>query len=190
MNGERSSAEPTDRELQTGVGVSAALIAGLVLVHLAMAYSISTLPDLIHDMVGPIAGDGAADLFLDVLPLVPLALVVLGVGRTVLRGSAACLVVVVVALLTHELTGSWQLTALLPLGAALAWGVARRDGRWWVAGLVVAPLVALLIRWMDPNPFADDVALWASLRALVLHVVPAILSGLTCWALEWWEQRR
>ena len=189
MSGERSSVEPTDTELQSGAGVSAALIAGLAVVHLAMAYSVSTLPGLVSDLIEPLAGQGTADFVVHVLPLVPLALVVLGVGRTVLRGVAACAVVVVVALITHAITPSWMVTALLPLGAALAWGVARRYGLWWIGGVVVGPLVALLVRWMDPNPFADDGAVWASFRALVLHVVPAVLAGLACWALEWWEDR-
>lgn len=189
MNGERSSVEPTEAELQTGAGVSAALIAGLVVVHLAQAYSVSTLPDLVADLVEPIAGEGAAAFFMHVFPLLPLALVVLGVGRTVLRGVAACAVVVVVAVVVHLITPSWMVTALMPFGAALAWGVARRYGWWWVGGILLAPLTALLIRWLDPDPFADDFAVWASSRALMLHVVPAVLAGLACWALEWREQR-
>jgi hypothetical protein len=186
MNGERSSADPTEVEPQTGAGVSAALIAGLVVVHLAMAYSFSTLPDLVHDLVEPIAGPGAADLVVDVLPLLPLALVVLGVGRTLGRGVAACVVVLAVAVVAHLVSPSWVVTALLPLGAALAWGVARRYGAWWLAGLVLAPLVALLFRWLDLDGFSDA-ALRASFRAFVLHVVPAVVAGLACWALEWRE---
>jgi hypothetical protein len=189
MNGERSSVEPTEAELQTGAGVSAALIVGLVVVHLAQAYSVSTLPDLITDLVEPIAGLGAADFVVHVLPSLPLALVVLGVGRTVLRGVAACAVVVVVALVIHLITPSWVVTALVPFGAALAWGVARRYGGWWLGGVLLAPLTALLVRWLDPNPFADDFAVWASSRAFMLHVVPAVLAGLACWALEWREER-
>ncbi len=189
MNGERSSAEPMEAEIQTGAGVSAALVAGLVVVHLAMAYSISTLPDLVYDLVEPLAGDSTALLVVDMLPVLPLALVVLGVARTLPRGVLACLIVLASGLLGHELVGSWGVASVLTLGAALAWGVARRYGRWWWAGLVLAPALALLVRWVDPNPFLDHVAVWASFRALVLHVVPAVLAGLACWALEWWEHR-
>ena len=177
-----------ETELQTGVAVSAALIVGLVVVHLGMAYSFSTIPGLVHDLVEPIAGEGAAELVVDVLPLLPLAIVVLGVGRSTTRGAAACLVVLATAILAHQLDSVWVVTALLPLGAALAWGVARRYGVWWVGGLVVAPLLALLVRKLDPDYFAGDPALWATSRAFFLHVVPVVLSGLACWALEWREQ--
>jgi hypothetical protein len=190
MNGERSSAEPTEVEVQTGAGVSAALVAGLVVVHLAMAYSTSTLPDLVYDLVEPLAGASTATLIADVLPLLPLALVVLGVARTLPRGVLACVVVIITALLGHELVGSWGVAPVLTLGAALAWGVARRYGWWWTAGLVLAPALALLVRWIDPNPYQDHFAVWASFRAFFLHVVPAVLAGLACWALDWWEERR
>jgi hypothetical protein len=171
----------------SSVAVSSALVAGLALVHLGMAYSFTTLPDLVHDLVEPLAGDSVAGLVVDVLPLLPLALVVLGVARTLLRGCLACAIVIAVALVAHAATG-WFVTALLAFGAALAWGVARRHGIWWPAGLVVAPVVALLFRAWDLHVF-DDVAFRASLLAFVLHVVPAVLAGLACWALEWREQR-
>ena len=182
---------PMDGERDDGgssVAVSSALVAGLALVHLGMAYSFTTLPDLVHDLVEPISSDSVASLVEDLLPLLPLALVVLGVARTMLRGCVACALVIALGLVTHAASG-WIVTALLAFGAALAWGVARRYGFWWLAGLVLAPAVALLVRWIDPNPFADDVAVWATFRALVLHVVPAVVAGLVCWALEWWEYR-
>jgi hypothetical protein len=172
----------------SSVAVASALVVGLTLVHLGMAYSLTTLPDLVPDLVEPLAGGSVAGLVVDLLPLLPLALVVLGVARTMLRGCLACAIVIAVALVSHAASG-WFVTAILAFGAALAWGVARRHGTWWPAGLVLAPAVALLIRAADPNPFADDVAAWASFRALVLHVVPAVLAGLACWALEWREQR-
>jgi len=170
----------------SSLAVSSALVAGLVIVHLGMAYSFVTLPDLVHDLVEPISSDSVASLVVDLLPLLPLALVVLGVARTLLRGCVACALVIVLALVTHEASG-WIVTALLAFGAALAWGVARRHGTWWPAGLVVAPVVALLFRAMDLEVF-DDYAVRAILLAFVLHVVPAVLAGLACWALEWREQ--
>lgn len=171
----------------SGVAVSTALVTGLALVHLGMAYSFSTLPDLVYDLVEPLAGDSVADLVVDLLPLLPLALVVLGVARTMLRGCLACAIVIAVVLVAHASSG-WFVTALLAFGAALAWGAARRHGTWWPAGLVLAPLVALSFRALDLHVF-DDTALRASLLALVLHVVPAVLAGLAGWALEWRELR-
>ncbi len=44
---------------------------------------------------------------------------------------------------------TWVITVLLPVGAALAWGIARRRGGGWWPGLVVAGLVALLFRLID-----------------------------------------
>ena len=169
----------------SSVAVSSALVAGLVIVHLGMAYSFITLPDLVHDLVEPISSDSVARLVVDLLPLLPLALVVLGVAWTLLRGCVACALVIALALVTHAASG-WIVTALLAFGATLAWGVARRHGTWWPAGLVVAPVVALLFRAMDLHVF-DDYALRAVLLAFVLHVVPAVLAGLACWALEWRE---
>jgi hypothetical protein len=170
----------------SSVAVSSALVAGLAIVHLGMAYSFTTLPHLVYDLVEPLGGDSVARLVVDVLPLLPLALVVLGVAWTLLRGCLACAIVIAVALVGH-VTSGWFVTALLTFGAALAWGVARRHGTWWPAGLVLAPVVALLFRAADLHVF-DDLALRASLLALVLHVVPAVLAGLVCWALEWREQ--
>ncbi len=197
MNGEpagdaraRAATRAGDPLGPAGLAVSSALVAGLVLVHLGMAYSISTLPDMVYDLTEPLAGDATAELVVDVLPLVPLALVVLGVGLTVLRGSLAAAVVIAVALVAHESSSLWFVTALLPVGAALAWGVARRRGTWWLGGLVVAAAVAWLFRWLDLDVFSDDSALRAVFLAFVLHVVPAILAGLACWLLEWREEYR
>ncbi len=180
MNGEREDGG-------SSVAVSSALVVGLTLVHLGMAYSVTTLPDLVYDVVEPLSGDSVARLVVDVLPLLPLALVVLGVAWTLLRGCLACAIVIAVALVAHASSG-WIVTAMLAFGAALAWGVARRHGRWWPVGLVLAPLVALLFRALDLQVF-DNVALRASLLAFVLHVVPAVLAGLAGWALEWREER-
>jgi hypothetical protein len=120
----------------------------------------------------------------------PLALVVLAVGRSTLRGALACVIVVVFAVLAHAASDPRLVGALVVFGAAAAWGVARRRGTWWPAGLVVAPLVSQLVRWRDPDVFEGDVALHATFLALVLHVVPVVLCGLVCWGIEWWQERR
>ncbi|MEO6512742.1 MAG: hypothetical protein ABIO16_17215, partial [Nocardioides sp.] len=120
MNGERSSAEPTEVEIQSGAGVSAALVAGLVVVHLAMAYATSTLPGFVYDLVEPLAGDSTALLVVDLMPMLPLALVVLGVALTLPRGVVACAIVIAAALVGHALVGSWGVAPVLTFGAALA----------------------------------------------------------------------
>ena len=78
---------------------------------------------------------------------------------------------------------TWTLTSLLPLGAALCWGIARRHGTGWWPGLLVAAVVASLFRWLDLDAFADSNLRFA-FAALVYHVVPAILAGLACWWID------
>jgi hypothetical protein len=166
------------------VWVSVVLVVALTVVHLAMAYSVSTLPDLISDLMEPWAGQSRTRLFIYLLPALPLALVVLGAARTVLRGTAACVVVVGVTVLAYNSDSVWLVTALLPTGAALAWGIARRRGQVWWLGLVVAVITALVMRKLDLDAFADDESLHDAFLAFVLHVLPAVLGGLACWFLE------
>jgi hypothetical protein len=175
---------------QSGVVVSAVLVVGLTLVHLAMAFSISTLPDLIYQLVEPIGGEPAASLVVDVMPALPLALVVLAVGRSTLRGCLACAIVVAAALIAHAASDPPLIAAVVVFGAVAAWGVARRRGTWWPAGLVVAPLVSQLFRWLDLDAFDGDYAQRATFLAFVLHVVPAVVGGLVCWSIDWWQERR
>src|SRR4051812_44107024 len=99
----------------SSVAVASALVVGLTLVHLGMAYSLTTLPDLVPDLVEPLAGGSVAGLVVDLLPLLPLALVVLGVARTMLRGCLACAIVIAVALVSHAASG-WFVTAILAFG--------------------------------------------------------------------------
>ena len=191
MDGEAASrerAEPVDG--QSTLVVSIVLVVGLTIVHLAMAYSIATLPDLVYDLVEPLAGDSTALLVVDLLPALPLALVVLAVGRTVLRGCLAFAIVLAAAVLAHAASSRELSAAILVFGAAAAWGVARGRGTWWPAGLVVAPLVSQLFRWLDLDTFRGDPDLRASFLAFVLHVVPAVAAGLVCWWLEWLQERR
>ena len=191
------------------VWVSLALVVGLVIVHLLMALEVSTLPDAVFDSLDGIAGVSAASLVVNVLPAVPLALVVLFWARSRPLGVLAALVALSGGLLVHVrgvvfvrmvesgdveaadrmvTITQWALIVLLPTLAALAWGIARRRGQAWVPGLLVAAVAAVPLRYVDVDG-AVTVATAAMIYAFVLHVVPAVLAGLTCWWLEWRQTR-
>jgi hypothetical protein len=193
------------RDGEAQVRVSAALVVGLSVVHLVMAYYVRSLPDAVFDLVEPFAGQEPALMMVSLTPALPLALVVLRWAHERLLGWIACLVVAATALLPYvrgvvdrrlveagdahaaaswaDWSG-WGLLVLLPVGAALGWGISRRrDTRWW-PGLLVAAAVAGLFRSLDLDAFPDDAGLRAGYLALVYHVVPALLAGLTCWRLD------
>jgi hypothetical protein len=186
------------------VWVSVALVVGLVVVHLLMALEISTLPDAVFDRLDGIVGRQGATLVIIVLPAVPLALVVLFWARSRPLGVIAACVALGSCLLGYvrfvvfermleagEFDAAtrmvsvtqWALLVLLPTLAALAWGIARRRGRAWVPGVLVAGAAAVPLRSVDVDG-VTTVATAAMIYAFVLHVVPAVLGGLTCWWLE------
>ena len=83
----------------------------------------------------------------------------------------------------------WAFFLVTPTLAALAWGLARREGRRWVLGLVAAPLLAggnyaLILHsgWWRANVYPADHTSWVVER--IVFVVPIIAACLTCWALE------
>ncbi len=189
----------TSPDARGEVWASVMLVTGLSLLHLGMAASLSTLPDAVYDLVVRLGSTRLATFAVVALPWAPLGLVVLWWARTRERGWAASSIVATVVLLLYlrgvvaerlaepsdflEVTG-WVFTGLLPLAAALAWGLARRRGTRWWPGLLVAAAVALLFRTLHTaGPFAD-LALSAAGLALVFHVVPAVAAGLTCWWLD------
>ena len=186
--------------------MSIVLVAGLALVHLVMAASLDSVSTAVIDLVEPWFGAEPARLAATMTPWIPLVVVLFIWTREQRLGLLASAVALAFATLTYlrgvvveQLVASgdeeraldfldwsnWVLTALIPLGAALAWGIARRQGTRWWPGLVVAAVVAVLFRWLDLDPFAGgDPAIRQAFAALVYHVVPAVLAGLACWWLE------
>jgi len=192
-------AAPEDPRVGGEVWTSVVLVAGLSVLHLAMAASLSSLPDAVYDLVIRLGSARLATFAVVALPWLPLALVLLWWARTRDLAWLACSAVIAVVLLLYlrgliaehltsrsdflTITG-WLFTALLPTAAALAWGIARRHGSRWWPGLLVAAALALIFRLLHTTGPLADLALSPSALALVFHVVPAVAAGLTCWWLE------
>ncbi len=199
--------QPDEPELP----VSIIIVAGLALVHLAMAATADSLTQAVIDIVEPAFGEEPALLAATMTPWIPLVVVVAVWTRDQRLGVVAAAVALAISTLPYlrgvvvdQLVQSgrseraldvldwtnWLLTALLPLGAALAWGIARRHGSRWWPGLLPAAAVAVLFRWLELDPFPEDPALRRAFAATVYHVVPAVLAGLACWWLDSRERAR
>lgn len=104
---------------------------------------------------------GLLRFLLTVAPYVLFAVVLLAWGRSTRQRVAGATCALVAGLADwgineyfqrmaerHDLTATsyrlydWSLTLLIPTLVALAWGLARRSGRAWVVGVLVAPLLA------------------------------------------------
>jgi hypothetical protein len=202
--GTETGADPRSRDAE--LRVSVALVTAVAVVHLVMAYHVDSISRAVIDLVDPLLGPEAARLTVSLTAWLPLTLVVLFWARTRHLGWVACWVTIGVATLSYlrglvverlfdaghqdaALTfldwSTWVLTALVPLGAALAWSIARRRGSGWWPGLLVAAVVASLFRWLGLTAFAEGDLRFA-FAALLFHVVPAVLAGLACW---WYDVR-
>jgi hypothetical protein len=202
-HGSHSERAPADSE--PPLPVSIVLVAGLALVHVVMAASLDSVSTSVIDLVEPLFGAEPARLAATVTPWIPLVVVLFIWTHEQRLGLLAAAVALAIATLPYlrgvfveQLLTSgdedgavrlldwsdWLLTGLLPLGAALAWGIARRQGTRWWPGLAVAVVVAVLFRWLDLDAFGDDPAMRQAFAATVYHVVPAVLAGLACWALD------
>jgi hypothetical protein len=196
----------TDVDDRADLRTSVALVSLVVVAHLVMAYFVSALTDDLFDLLIDLSGQQLALMIVTVLPAVPLALVVLFWARDRYLGTIACLAVAATALVPYVSNvvierlydagdfetldrwldwSGWVVAIVLPVGAALGWGIARRQGVSWWPGLLVAGVVAGLVYWFDLGPQLEgDGQLRAMTLAFVYHVVPALLGGLACWWLE------
>jgi hypothetical protein len=197
-----TTASARSRDVQ--VHVSAALVTALAVEHLVTAYYVDPIADAVIDLVQPLLGVEPALLAVGLVAWAPLALVVLFWGRerhlarlgSLVAVGFATLVylrgVVVERLLDSGDRGAalsflhwstWVMTSLLPLGAALAWSIARRRGTGWWPGLLAAAVLASLFRWLDFDAFPDS-NLRFVFAAMVYHVAPAVVAGLACWWID------
>jgi hypothetical protein len=84
-------------------------------------------------------------------------------------------------------TYDWTVTLVVPTLVALAWGLARRRGRIWALGIVVAPLLAAVhhqllfhASWWQSWEFRHGT--WWVLRLEFL--APIVIACVACWLLE------
>jgi hypothetical protein len=87
---------------------------------------------------------------------------------------------------------SWFVLLAAPTLATLAWGLARRHGRWW---LVAVPLAPALHWWIEHTDWVLRFTLHLSFRVgeaygMALVIAPVLLAVLACWALEQAEHAR
>jgi hypothetical protein len=182
------------------------LVAGLALVQVVMSASMDSVATSVINLVEPLFGVEPARLAAPMKPWLPLAVVLFVWKREQRVGLGACAVALAFATLSYlrgviaeQLLESgsqdtalgfidwtnWLLSALMPVGVAVAWGIARRQGTRWWPGLVVAAALAVLARWLDIDPLRDgDQQLRAALAAVIYQVVPAVAGGLACWWLD------
>jgi hypothetical protein len=77
----------------------------------------------------------------------------------------------------------------VPALVALAWGIARRRGRWWPVGVIVAAGLGFLVVHQRPPLFTSldwvlAMAVWAG-----WSIAPAVVGGVVSWWLEHMEVR-
>lgn len=145
---------------------------------------------------------------------VPYAVVLLVWGRTLAASVAGAFVALVVTAYVWGLfevferyfwhAGAGERTAdrvylwlevlVVPTLVALAWGAARRRGRAWLVGLVVAPLLAIVLHelavhsaWWRLHVVEYDGRPWSWLLGWSTFVWPAIAAAVTC---SWIETAR
>jgi hypothetical protein len=81
----------------------------------------------------------------------------------------------------------WTMTLLLPTLVALAWGLARRSGRAWLAGVLVAPALAwvhhvLQLHSPDWQSWEFHHGQWWVVR--LEFIAPMVAACLACWLIE------
>jgi hypothetical protein len=197
----RPAASRREQPLLVCVMVAAVVVAGYLAYFRLMSNAVPHLfarwPD---DLLGLLR------LLVDVSPYALLALVLLVWGRSVSQGLRGALCALVAGIADwglqeaenavfehHRLTQTdlrlfdWTMTLLLPTLVALAWGLARRSGRAWLVGVLVAPGLAAVRHLLETRSSAYGTwelhhGQWWVGR--LEFVAPMVVACLVCWLIE------
>ncbi len=210
------SARPTTGPARQPLGLCAVVAVAVVVGWLAYDHWI--FPRLDQHLLGwnvILERWWLVNLSFVVLGYLPYVLVLLLWGRTRARGVAGALIALATAVYiwglyqvfsnyiwgdnpgtTSTRVYTWAGLLVAPVLAALAWGVARRWGRWlWMLGLLVAPLVAatfheLALRstWWRTHLIAPREDHWLMNELVV--VVPVVAAAMACWWVDEVDLRR
>jgi len=203
----------TARTRERPLPVAGSALAAVVVVVGWVAYRHWAFPHLVAQVVGWafVADRGwLVNLVEAMLLCVPYAIALLVTARSPGRGSAAALLALATGTYLWGLyqlfstyvwddgragptsirVYTWAELLVVAVLVPLAWGVARRRGRAWVAGLVVAPVVAAVLRELQLHWvwWREHVALdlhsyhWTVVA--MLYVAPFVLGALACWLVE------
>ena len=198
------SAAPSRRD--ESLLVCALVAAGVVVGYLAYVRIMTTR--LVPRFYGhwPDSQLGLLRFLVEISPFVLLAVVLLAWGRTPRQrlAGAGCAVLaglvdwglqeVTQRLYEHDLLTTsrikvldWTLTLLVPALVTLAWGLARRSGRAWLVGVLVAPLLAGIHRYLQLHS-ADFLSWeyrhgdwWVNRLELI---APIVVACIVCWLIE------
>jgi hypothetical protein len=208
-------ARPTTQPPRQPLGLCAVVAVGVVVGWLAYDYWV--LPRLYSHVLTWAVVDQRwwlVNLTFVLLGYLPFAAALLLWGRTPARRVASALIALGTAgyvwglyqVFSNYVWGdnasnasvrvyTWAALLVAPTLCALAWGVARRWGRLWVVGLLVAPVVAVVLRELDLRwawwhthliaPRGDH-----QLMNEIVVVLPIVAAALTCWGIDEVELRR
>ena len=88
----------------------------------------------------------------------------------------------------------WANTLVLPALIALAWGVARRWGRIWLVGLLVAPALSAAFHELFVHSawWQTQTHHWLVAEQVsgLPHIAPAVAAAVVCWLIEAAATRR
>ncbi|HET7071682.1 MAG TPA: hypothetical protein VFI40_12710 [Nocardioides sp.] len=182
--------------------VAAVVVAGYLAYFQLMTH---TVPHLYGHW--PTGFIGLLQFLVEVSPYALFAVVLLAWGRSLRRrlAGAVCALVAGVAdwgiqyafdkliyerghfTQTNARVFDWTMTLLIPTLVALAWGLARRSGRAWPVGVLVAPALAwarhmLQFHNSDFQSWEFHHGQWWVVR--LEFIAPMVAACLVCWLIE------
>lgn len=196
-------------------GPRSAVLVGFAVVVAELVLAVLWYPWVVDHLVLRSSLPYAVLRLLIVLPeYVLLSLAVAAIARSAIRGTTAVTLALAAGAVTwtaslvlhHLVSTPGDLAAhrgtatfindgtiiLVPLLAVLAWGTARRTGRLWLLGILVAPGLRW---WIEHGQWWFNLTNGHAFRlteavGMGLAILPVLLAILACWALEQVERDR